>query len=296
MLNVYEQVDRNRRRSSLVLISFVVFVGLFFWLVGQLLGSSWQITILAIFLSLLSALGSYYWGDRVVLAATHAQPARRDQYPNFYRAAENLAIAAQIPVPRLYVINTPAMNAFATGRDPHHAIICATRGLLENLNQSELEAVIGHETGHIINYDIRLMTIVAVLVGGVVLLSDWILRGGLALEDDDNHQNRAWLFLLGLFFLLFAPLAAKLIQLAISRRREFLADAMAVKFTRQPRAMISALKKIASHSSLPTSPALAHLFIANPRPTKPSWQQKIASLFATHPPLEARLAALEKML
>ncbi len=296
MLNVYEQVDRNRRRSALVLLGFVVFVSSFFWLVGQLLGSSWQITLLAIFLSLLSALGSYYWGDRVVLAASHARPARRDQYPNFYRAAENLAIAAQIPVPRLYVIDTPAMNAFATGRDPHHAIICATRGLLENLNQSELEAVIGHETGHIVNYDIRLMTIVAVLVGSVVLLSDWILRGGLTVDDDDNRQNRSWLLLLGLVFLILAPLAAKLIQLAISRRREFLADAMAVKFTRQPRAMISALKKIAARPNLPASPALSHLFIADPRPAKLSWWQKITSLFATHPPLEARLAALEKML
>ena len=299
MLNVYEQVDRNRYRSAIVIVGFIVFVVSFVWALGRILGSASTVMIPAVIFSLISALVGYYGGDRLVLAASRAKPASKDEFPNFYRAAENLAIAAQVPLPRLYVIDTPAMNAFATGRDPQHAVICATRGLLTALDQSELEAVIGHEMGHIVDYDIRLMTVVAVLVGSVVLVSDLILRSGSFWQRDgsDNQTSSAASMAVGVLLLLLAPLVATLIKLAISRRREFLADAMAVKFTRQPKAMIGALKKISHQPALLNiSPALAHLYIVNPLKRSFFFSRRLAGLFSTHPPLEERISALEKML
>ncbi len=301
MLNVYEQVDRNRHRSAIVIAGFIIFVSTFIWALGKLLGSNSDLIILALLVSIASALIGYYKGDALVLAASHAKPASKNEFPNFFRAAQNLAIVAQIPLPRLYVIDTPAMNAFATGRDPRHAAICATRGLLENLNQSELEAVIGHETGHVVDYDIRLMTIVAILVGSIVLVSNWILRSGLFWGRGDNDDRGAGALIsiaLSLLLLIVAPLVATLIKLAISRRREFLADAMSVKFTRQPKAMINALRKI-SHQTIGmknASPALAHLYIVNPFKGGSSFNRRLNGLFSTHPPIGKRINALEKML
>ncbi len=298
MLNVYEQVDRNRHRASLILLFFFIFNIVFFWFLGHLLGASVLFILLAIVFSIFSSLGAYFWGDKVVLLANRAQPASKEQWPQLYRAADNLAIVAQIPRPHLYFIESAALNAFATGRDPRHASICVTRGLLENLNQSQLEAVLGHEIGHIVNYDIRLMTLVGILVGSVILLSDWFWRGNLMLDGDSDEEGKpAFRLLVALIFFILAPLVAKLIQLAISRRREYLADAMAVKFTRQPGALISALQIIAKKGShLAVNPALAHFYFANPLSQHHGFGNWLQNLFSTHPPIEKRIANLQKML
>jgi heat shock protein HtpX len=299
MLNVYEQVERNKRRSAIVVFSFVLFVFSFIWLVGKVLGSSSEIIIIATAFSLASAFTGYFWGDKMVLAISGAKPASKEKYFDFFTVTENLSIAAQIPLPKLYVIESPAMNAFATGRNPDHAVVCATTGLLKRLNRSELEAVIAHEVSHIIDYDMRLMTVVAVFVGMITLISDWFLRWSFfSSRDNDRRSVNPIVVVIGLISLILAPIIAKIIQLAISRRREYLADASAVKLTRQPQALISALRKLAS-DPIPLSqarPATAHLYITNPLKKKGGKFRKLASLFSTHPPIEERIAALEKML
>lgn len=262
MLNIYEQIDANKRRSWLVMISFVVFIVGFIWLIGQAFGSDPEIVGIAIILSLLSAAGSYFWGDKLILTLSGAKKAKREEHFNFYTAAENLAIASQIPKPELYVIESPAMNAFATGRNPEHAVICATTGLITKLNKSEMEAVIAHEISHITNYDIRLMTIVAVLVGTISLVSNWILRTrGLGTSNKKEKRSSPITIVLGLFGLILAPLAAKLIQLALSRQREYFADASAVKLTRQPQSLINALTKL-EQNPIPLQSANKHLLFA----------------------------------
>ncbi len=300
MLNVYEQVDQNKRRSAIIIAGFIAFVVGFVWLVGRILGSSQELIVFAAIFSLLSSAGSYFWGDRLILTLSRAKPASKEEYFDFYTAAENLAIAAQIPTPKLYVIESPAMNAFATGRDPKHAVVCATSGLLEKLDKSELEAVIAHEISHIVNYDIRLMTIVAVLVGMVTLVSDWLLRLGRvsARSDEEERSANPVVLAVGLMMLILAPIIAKLIQLAISRRREFLADASAAKLTRQPQALIRALEKLANYNQplLQANPATAHLYIINPFGGAKRGLRRFASLFSTHPPIEERIEKLKMML
>lgn len=286
MLNVYEQIDRNRRRSFLVIAGFVLFVLTFVYLVGRVFGSDPSLVFAAAVFSLFSAFGGYFWGDKIILASVGGRPARKEEFFDFYTVVENLSIAAQIPMPSLYVIDSPSLNAFATGRDPNHAVICATTGLLEKLDRSELEGVIGHEISHIKNLDIRLMTIVAVLVGMVTLLSDWILRG---YGRKEKEERSGLVYFLGFLAVILAPFVARLIQLAISRRREFLADAFSAKLTRYPQGLIRALKKIASESRLNVSPAVSHLFISSPL------KGKVACLFSTHPPIEERIKALEEM-
>jgi len=288
MLNIYEQVERNKTRSAVVIAVFVLFLVAFFWLLGQFFSSDQSLVFWAIVFSLFSSLGSYFWGDKIILAISQAKPANKEEYFNFYTVAENLAIASQIPLPKLYVIESAAMNAFATGRDPQHAVVCVTTGLVERLTRSELEGVIAHEYSHILNFDIRLMMIVAVLVGSISLVSDWIARGRLSARKEKSEANSVFLPI-AFIFLIFSPLIAKLIQLAISRRREYLADASAVKLTKQPQGLIAALKKLSeSNLELKTATtATAHLYIVRP---------KMATLFSTHPPIEERINILEKML
>jgi len=300
MLNIYEQIDANKRRSAIVIVGFTVFVIGFIWLVGQVFGSDPTLLSLAAIFSLASSATSYFWGDRIILGIVGAKQASREEYFDFYTVAENLSLAAQIPLPKLYVIQSPSMNAFATGRDPQHAIICATTGLLEKLERSELEGVIAHEVSHITNFDIRLMMIVAVLVGMIILLSDWLTkiswyRG----ENEKKREVHPLIMLIGAFLLVISPLIAKLIQLAVSRSREYLADASAVKLTRYPQGLISALEKL-SADSMPlktANPATAHLYIVNPfKGMKKGLHYSFATLFATHPPIEKRIAELKKML
>ena len=292
MFNVYEQIDRNKQRSLLVIFGFVIFVAGFIWLVGQFLGSDPGMVGVAILFSLFSALSGYFWGDKLILSLHQAKPANKEAHFDFYTAAENLSIAAQIPKPKLYVIDSPAMNAFATGRDPDHAVVCTTTGLLNKLDRSELEGVIAHEISHIKNFDIRLMTIVAVLVGMVTLISDWLMRG-LGRSGSKDKKVHPLVYTVGILGFILSPVIAKLIQFALSRQREYFADASAVKLTRHPQGLIRALEKLTT-SPVPlkaASSATAHLFIVNPLK-----KAKLASLFSTHPPLKDRIKSLEKML
>lgn len=307
MVNVYEAQAANRRKSAIVIVLFIVFVTLSVYIISQGLGvyfgyepGGLGVVGIALIISGLMSFGSYYFGDKIVLTISGARPAERKRDFNFYTVAENLSIAAGISKPKLYVIEDSAPNAFATGRDPEHAVICATTGLLQKLDRTELEGVIAHELSHIRNYDTRLMSIVAVLVGMIALLADIFLRLSFRGGRSDRRESQAGaiFLLLGLIFAILSPIVARLIQLAVSRRREFFADVSAVSITRQPSGLISALEKIAAdHEPLEAAnKATAHLYIVNPFKEKGhgavDW---FASLFNTHPPVTERIAALTKM-
>lgn len=300
MINVYEQIDRNKRKSALVVVLFVIFVTLVVYIFSLTLEASLSWVGAALIFAGLTSLGGYYWGDKVILAISGARPATREKDFQFYTVVENLCLAAQIPKPKLYVIKDSAPNAFAAGRDPDHAVVCATSGLLNKLDRSELEGVIAHELSHIKNYDIRLMSIVTVLVGMVSLLADWFMRstywGGRKRDRDKRGNLQAFLFIAAIFLALLSPLIARLIQLAISRRREFLADASAVMLTRYPEGLARALGKIsADRDPLEVAnKATAHLYIVNPLKGQKfvSW---FANLFNTHPPVKERIKTLKEM-
>lgn len=279
---------------------FTIFIATVAYVLGNAsgYGSSW--TGIALIFSGLISLGSYYYGDRLVLSMSGAHPADRKKDFDLWTVSENLAIASGIPKPKVYIIEDSAPNAFATGRDPHHAVICATRGLLDKLNRSELEGVISHELSHIQNYDTRLMAVVSILVGSVAFLSDWFMRtlwwGGHARSREDRGGGKSLILLLGIIFAILSPLIATIIQLAISRRREFLADASGVLLTRNPQGLALALSKISADREVleAATNATAHLYIVNPFKGKNfgSW---FASLFDTHPPIEERIKILRSM-
>lgn len=299
MLNIYEQVDRNKRRSFLIMVVFVVFITLVAYVLGEAsgYGSSW-IAVGLIFSGIMS-FASYYWSDKIILGISGAKPATKKEFFNFYTVAENLCLGADLPMLKLYVIDDTAPNAFATGRDPQHGVVCATTGLLEKLNRTELEGVIAHELSHVKNFDSRLMSVVSILVGMVALLGDWFLRssrwGGRRRGDRGNEGNEgAILFAISIIMALLAPFLAQLIQLAISRRREFLADASSAILTRYPDGLISALKKISADQEPleAANRATAHLYIINPLKGD-EFKGKIAGLFNTHPPVEERIKALK---
>ncbi|MDD4785467.1 MAG: M48 family metallopeptidase [Candidatus Shapirobacteria bacterium] len=294
MINVYEQVNQNKFKSGLIISLFIVFISLAVYFISRSFGYGNEYIYFALIISFFMSGASYFWGDKIVVGLNNAKPVNRQEFFDFYTVTENLSIANGIPVPKIYVIDSPAMNAFATGRDPDHALICTTTGLLQKLNRTELEAVVAHELSHIKNYDIRLMMLVSVLVGSLTILINSITRmsffGGRSRNKENNNPIIA---IIGLILIIFSPIIAKLIQLAISRRREFLADASGVKLTRQPQGLISALEKISTdHNKLETaSTATASLYISNPFKGN-----KVASLFSTHPPIENRIAALKEML
>lgn len=299
MINVYEQVDRNRRRSILIVAAFILFVGTVGYILSRALGFGLSGAGIALILAGIMSFSSYYWGDKIILSLSRARPADRERDFHFFTVAENLAIAAQIPKPKLYVIDDSAPNAFATGRDPEHAVVCATTGLLEKLDRSELEGVVAHELSHIRNYDTRLMAIVVILVGTVTLLADFFLRatawGGR--RRGKAAQAQAVFFFVGLILALLSPIIARLIQLAISRRREFLADASGVMLTRYPEGLARALGKIAADPEPleVANKATAHLYIENPLKAHHDRIGWFASLFNTHPPAEERIKALRAM-
>lgn len=308
MLNVYESVAANKRKSTLVVACFIVFIVLASYFIGRGLAAYYgyestglELTGIALIISGAMSFASYYWSDKIILGISGARPADKKRDFQFYTVTENLALAAGLPMPKLYTLNDTAMNAFATGRDPKHAVICATTGILEKLNRTELEGVIGHELSHVANYDTRLMSIVTVLVGLIALLGDWFLRAsfwGRSRRSDNEDKGGAAIFMVvGFLFAILSPIIAQLIQLAISRRREFLADASSVKLTRQPSGLISALKKLgADHEPLEAAnKATAHLYIVNPFKGVHGALDNFAKLFNTHPPLPERIKILEQM-
>jgi len=280
------------------MILFVIFITLFVWIIARLLGYGPSVVGIALIFSGLISFSSYWWSDKIILGISGARLALRNKDFNFFTVAENLAMAARIPKPKLYVIDSPALNAFATGRDPRHAVVCVTSGLLEKLNRTELEGVVAHELAHIKNYDTRLMSIVTVLVGMVVLMGDFFIRrsffGGSRNRQSGNFG--AIMLVVGIIVALLSPLVAKLIQLAISRRREFLADASAVLITKFPPGLINALEKISkdNHRLRTATKATENLFIMNPFKGKQAkgW---LTGLFNTHPPLNERINALKGM-
>jgi heat shock protein HtpX len=241
--------------------------------------------------------GSYYYSDQIVLSMSGASPVTKEQEPYLWNTVEGLSLAAGVPMPRLYVIEDSAPNAFATGRDPHHAALAVTRGLLDKMNRLELEGVVGHEMAHIRDYDIRFMMLVTVLVGTVVLLSDWMTRSlwyGGGRRRSGRGGGGGLLLVIGLVFVVLSPIIAQAMQLAISRRREFLADAEGARLTRYPEGLASALEKIAADTDPleVANKATAHLYIYNPLRDHGGW---LNSLFSTHPPVEERIKRLREM-
>jgi len=310
MQNVYEAVDANKRKSAIVVVFFFLFICAAVYFISSAANISMGyepgglgMVGIALIISGLSTLGGYYFSDTIVLSISGAREADRKKDFIFYTVAENLAIAAGLPKPKLYVITDSAPNAFATGRDPNHAVVVATTGLLEKLKRTELEGVIAHELTHVKNYDTRLQSVVAVLVGMVALLGDWFFRvrfWGVKDRDNDNGGSQlAIIFMVvGIIFAVLSPIIAQLIQLAISRRREFLADAGSVAITRQPSGLISALEKISLDTEAleVANKATAHLYIVNPFRNIKGSISRFSGLFNTHPPLSERITALKGMI
>jgi heat shock protein HtpX len=299
-MTIYSQISQNKIKSYGIMLIFVILFSGFFYLVGKYFDSPTPYFLLGITISLLSSIGSYFYSDKIVLFTTGAKPADKKIHFDFFTVAQNLAIAAGIPKPKLYVINDPAPNAFATGRDPQHAVVCATTGLLERLDRAELEGVIAHELSHVKNYDILFASLVAVLVGTLAITSDWIMRSfwwGSSRRDDDNRGGRSPIFfILFIFVLILTPIIATIIQLAVSRRREFLADASGVLITRYPEGLARALEKISDdpHRLRTATSSTAHLFISNPFKKKAATNWFV-TLFSTHPPVEERIKILRSM-
>jgi len=298
---VYEQIASNKRRSFLLVFFFLALVFLLAWLFEQMVGMGPGGLIFAVILAVGMTIGSYYYSDKVVLAMSKARPVTKEEFPYLYNVVEGLTIAAGLPQPRCYVIDDTAPNAFATGRNPKNSVIVVTTGLLEKLNRVELEGVVAHEMSHIKNYDILLQTLVVVMVGIVALLSDWMRRtfwwGGGRRRGSDRGKGSggaAIIMALALIMAVLSPLIAQLIRFAISRKREFLADASGAMLTRYPPGLASALRKISADKEPleAANKATAHLYIVNPLLEHGG---RINKLFSTHPPIEERIAALEKM-
>lgn len=300
-MTIYSQIGSNKTKTWVVMIFFVAFITSLIYVFSQASGYGVGLAIFAFILSILMSLGSYYYSDKIILSISKARKIKNSEYPNFHRIVENLCIASGLSKPDLYIIEDSAPNAFATGRDPNHAVVCATTGILEKMDKRELEGVIAHELSHIKNYDIKLMAIVAVLVGMVTLLGDFFIRsmwfgGNRRGSDDRNSQAQSIFLVIGIILAILSPIIATLIQLAVSRKREFLADASGALLTRYPEGLASALEKIAKDKEALeiANNATAHLFIVNPFKDKisGSW---FANLFNTHPPIEERIKILRSM-
>ncbi len=295
-MDLYKQQSSNIRRTWALIFGFLVVV------IAVGYGISWyygnpEILFIAVFIAVATNFYAYWSSDKLVLSLNHARPALRTEFFDFYTVTENLSITAGLPLPKLYVIDDPAPNAFATGRDEKHAVVCATTGLLHMMNRVELEGVIAHELSHIKNRDILLMTVAVVLAGFVAIAANIFLRmsmfgGG---NRDNKGEGGAILMVLAIVGIVLAPIAAKLIELAVSRRREFLADASGALLTRYPEGLASALGKIGNYTAPMRRPnlATAHLFINDPFGAKSGGASGwIERLFSTHPPIPDRIKAL----
>jgi heat shock protein HtpX len=293
-MTLYTQAEKNVRKTWFLLTSFLIFIIFVGWLFSQILDNQ-LILYFAVFLAFIQSFISYWYSDKIVLAMTKAKPINKKDNPEIYQIVENLCIGAGLPLPKIYIIDEDQPNAFATGRDKNHAVIAVTRGLLERLERSELEGVIAHELAHIGNKDTLLQTVTVTLVGFVAILSDWFLRmsyWGMKRRGDERNNSNSIFTILAFLVAILAPIAAQLIHLAISRKREFLADATGALITRYPEGLARALEKIGAfpRSMKVASNATAHLFIVNP-----FRGSKIANLFSTHPPIEERIKALREM-
>ena len=299
MATLYTHIDSNVRRTWVLFTVFLIVIIGLGWFFSYVF-DSYYILIGAVIFSFLMSFFSYWYSDKIVLAISRAKPLKKQDNPELYRIIENLCITAGLPMPRIYVIDEAAPNAFATGRNSKKAVVAVTRGLLETLDRSELEGVVAHELSHIGNRDMLLQTVIVVLVGSIVLLSDFFLRwtiwGGRGRKSGQGGgQIQVIMLLVGLLAAILAPLIAKLIQLAISRKREFLADASGALLTRYPEGLARALEKI-SRNQIPlrvANKATVHLYIASPLKGKQS--KGLAKFFMTHPPVAERARRLRKM-
>jgi len=293
MATLYNQADSNIRKTWLLITGFLIFIIALGWLFSRYFQSP-TILYVAVFFSVITSFGSYWFSDKIVLSMTKSQPIKEQDNRELFHIVENLCIADGIPMPKIFVMPEAQPNAFATGRDYQHAVVVVTIGLLQKLSKSELEGVIAHELSHIKNKDMLLQTVVVVLVGTVAMLSNFFLRISFyGRSSDNNNRAGAIVALLGLVAAILAPIAATLIQLAISRKREFLADASGALLTRYPEGLASALEKISADSTpmRHANNSTAHLFISSPFKGKKgtNW---LVKLFMTHPPISERVIAL----
>ena len=301
---MHELISSNKRRTVLLMSVFVGLLVLVGMAVGVLMGNGTGGTIFALVIAGFMAFGSYWKADAIALAVSRAVPADPTEYARLHNLVEGLCIAAGLPKPGVYIVNDPAPNAFATGRNPQHAAIAVTTGLLEKMNRVELEGVIAHELSHVRNYDILVSTLAVTMVGAIALLTDITLRmmwwnGGRASRDGDRENGSNPLAYLGIILLIVSPLVARLMQAAISRNRESLADASACQMTRYPPGLISALEKLRDDVTVThaASMATAHMWIEQPLSgvgDTGRWS-KFHNLFNTHPPLEERIARLKEL-
>lgn len=286
---MYSAIASNKRKTVFIMLGFLVFAGVLAWLLGALYGQSTFYAVL-VFAAVYTAI-MYFSGSKLSLAVNGAHEVAKRDNPRLYRIVENLAITDGLPTPKVYIMSDPAPNAFATGRDPNHSAVCVTQGLLDVMDDSELTGVLAHEMGHVKNYDIRVSMIAFALSAVISIIADFILRMTWFRDRDDNNNNQA-LLLAGIAAAIIAPLVATMIQLAISRKREYLADATGALTTRYPEGLESALRKIEQTSSVlkKQNTATAHFFFANPLKGR-----GLTNLFSTHPPIAERIKRLQEM-
>ena len=304
---MHEQIAANKRKTVLLFVVAIAFTGLIGYAIGFLFFRGGVAgVVIATVLAVVLSLGSYFAGDRIVLASTGAREVTAEQEPRLHNIVEGIAIAAGVPKPRVYVVPEQAPNAFATGRDPQHSSIAVTQGLLDVMNRVELEGVIGHEMSHVLDRDILIGTVVATVVGAAVLMSEFFMRswfwsggrmGGRRDGGDGGGIITLVLFAVGIVLLILAPLAGQLIKLSVSRNREYLADAEGVLLTRYPPGLISALEKIrdAPHAMRSANNATAHLWLEQPSRVPGQETSTMEKLFSTHPPIEERIQRLKEM-
>jgi len=286
-ISFYDQIARNKRNSIFLMIIVIIVLILLSYVIGLIVQDVFLILILGIIITISYVLISYYNSDKIALASVGAKLADPNQNRQLYNSVEGLCLASGLPKPKIYIMPGEQINAFATGRNPKISVICVTEGALKKLNKQELEGVLGHELSHVANYDIRFMTLVAVMVGLIAIISQIFLRS-LRFSSGGRGKGKAILVLIGIVLAILAPIAVTLVQLAISRKREYAADASSVKFTRSPTGLISALRKIKTETQpLKVSGAVAPLFISNPF--------KSSAIFQTHPPIDSRIKILEAM-
>jgi len=300
MSSLYTAISENKRNSFFITVAITAFLILLGYFLGAYWGSSYSGVIIAFLLALVMSLAAYFSGDKMVLAVSRAKRIEKKDYPQLFNVIEELSVAGGLPMPAVYVIDDTAPNAFATGRDPAHASVAITTGLMQKLNRDELQGVMAHEFSHVGNRDILYATMVGVLVGSIAMMSDFFMRsffwGGGRRRRSDGEGGAAGLVLLivAIVLAILAPICARMLQLAISRQREYLADASAVKLTRYPEGLASALEKISGDREVleVANRATQHLYIVNP--IKP-FEKRSSSLFSTHPPIKDRIARLRAM-
>ena len=299
---MYEEIGQNKRNSIILVVVFAAVLILLGYIFGQVAGFGYFGIVLAFIISTAMALTGYFRGDKIVLAVSQAKPASREEYPQLYNIVEELIIASGLPMPKLYIIHdNDAPNAFATGRDPDHASIAVTTALLNRLNRIELQGVLAHELSHIGDYDILFATLIGIMVGMVALMADFFLRytfwgGGRRRSSNNSSGGNGFIMILALALAILAPLFALIIQLAVSRQREYLADANAALMTRYPEGLASALEKISRNPGVleVSNRATQHLYIISPIKSIRDRKKK-SSLFSTHPPVEDRIKRLREM-